>query len=216
MRPLFLALLLASSGCYDLDMLPNLYKGGYTQLSQFSGQLGGGGYVEGPRPGSRIDSPRGICLDSDGNIYVVDSTARTLSKVGLDGSVTRVAGIAYVEGGADGGLGASTFLAAAGMRAQHRSEITLRDRLRRIDAPRVQLLDANAHHAHRYRSREIRPARRASRVSGNPAGVAVSGAFIYLTDTLENNIRIIVTNNGNDVTNRGAGFGDVDQGTVLG
>jgi sugar lactone lactonase YvrE len=216
LRSLLLALLLVS-GCYDLDKLPNLYVANFTELSQFSGQLGGGGYIEGPQPASRLDSPRGICLDGEGIAYVVDANARTLSKLGFDGTVTRVAGIAYVAGGEDGLLNTSTFLEPQSCALS-------------LDKQSIYVTDYAASTLRQYTfatqalttliGKYLEPGNTAGSPSvarlGAPAGIAVAGAYVYLTDALENNVRIIDTSHADRVTNVGAGFGDTDQGTVPG
>jgi sugar lactone lactonase YvrE len=53
--------------------------------------------------GDPLDSPRGAAIDSDGNLYVVDVGANAVLRVGLDGTISTVAGTGTAGFSGDGG-----------------------------------------------------------------------------------------------------------------
>ncbi len=67
---------------------------------------GGPGAVDGPGSRARFNSPQGIALDLQGNLYVADTLNETIRKVAPDSSVATVAGLA-LKIGVDNGAGAS-------------------------------------------------------------------------------------------------------------
>lgn len=50
------------------------------------------GYVDGNAANARFDQPRGVCVDTQGNIYVVDLGNRRIRKISSSGVVSTVAG----------------------------------------------------------------------------------------------------------------------------
>ena len=64
------------------------------------------GTVDATGGAARFDWPRGVAMDKAGNLYVADSGNETIRRIGLNGEVTTLAGLAGSCGAADG-IGAS-------------------------------------------------------------------------------------------------------------
>jgi sugar lactone lactonase YvrE len=95
----------------DNHLLRRVTLGG--QVSTYAGD-GGDGSIDGPRQMARFSGPKSLAVDHDGNVYVADSYAHRVRRVGADGNVVTVAG----DGTADfrDGSGASAqFYAAEGI-----------------------------------------------------------------------------------------------------
>lgn len=72
-------------------------------VTTFAGKAGQRSNVDGAGDQARFDSPYGIALASDGNLYVSDATTNTIRKITAQGVVTTLAGSAsgapgYVDG----------------------------------------------------------------------------------------------------------------------
>ena len=74
------------------------------------------GSTDGPNPSARFNTPRGIAVDSGGNVYVADSGNLTVRKILSSGGVSTLAGSVSIPGDNDGpGSGALfSLLNAAG------------------------------------------------------------------------------------------------------
>lgn len=72
---------------------------------------GGGapGTADGTGTSARLDEPRGICIDSNGTLYVADYDNHTIRKITSAGVATTLAGQADVPGNADGTGTAASF-----------------------------------------------------------------------------------------------------------
>lgn len=64
------------------------------------------GYTDGTAAGSQFNYPRGICVDSAGNLYVADSWNHRIRKITRNGQV-----ITFAGGGASSGVGSTGALA---------------------------------------------------------------------------------------------------------
>ncbi len=80
-----------------------------SQLEVLVGGTGGAGNVDGVGAQARFDSPQGVALDSELNLYVSDSGNATIRKVTLRGVVTTLAGLAGEKGQVDGQGAAARF-----------------------------------------------------------------------------------------------------------
>ena len=60
------------------------------------------GSADGPALAARFNSPRGVTIDRDGNLYVADTTNQTIRRVSAAGLVTTLAGSTGLRGSADG------------------------------------------------------------------------------------------------------------------
>ncbi len=71
-------------------------------VTTLAGLAGSQGHVDGVGAAARFASPCGIAVDASGNVFVSDSSSYTIRKISPAGSVTTVAGTAYVYGYSDG------------------------------------------------------------------------------------------------------------------
>ena len=77
----------ADSGNHTIRVI----SGGYTSF--VSGKPGTSGFVDGVGSVARFYSPKGICIDNSGNIYVADFANHAVRKVSMRGDVLTVAGV---------------------------------------------------------------------------------------------------------------------------
>ena len=74
-----------------------------------AGSAGGGGSTDGTGADARFATPRGMAVDSSGNLYVADSRNHTIRKITSTGVVSTFAGTAGSSGSADGTGAAARF-----------------------------------------------------------------------------------------------------------
>ncbi len=93
------------------------------------------GSADGSGAAARFNTPSGIALASDGNLYVADTGNLTIRRVTMAGDVTTVAGAAGVSGGADGPGASARFGDPADIAAGPSGSLYVADGsvLRRID-----------------------------------------------------------------------------------
>jgi len=83
--------------------------------TNFVGQPGGVGNVDGTGAAARFWYPQGVAVDGAGNVYVADLKNHTIRKMSAAGVVTTLAGSAGVSGSADGTGSAARFNSPAGV-----------------------------------------------------------------------------------------------------
>lgn len=71
-------------------------------VTTLAGSINGGTSVDGTGAAASFHSPRGIAIDSAGNLYVTESDNHVIRKITPDGVVTTLAGTAGQSGSADG------------------------------------------------------------------------------------------------------------------
>jgi len=167
-----------------------------------NGALGDGG----PATSATLSGPRGVAVDSAGNVYIADSGHARVRKVSLDGTIATVAGGSTASALGDGGPATSAALSNPG-------GVTV------DSAGNIYIADSDHN-----RVRQVSPAGIITTVAGNgtggysgdgglatiasinaPWGVAVDSAgTIYIADHSNNRLRI-VTADGNINTIAGGG-----------
>lgn len=96
-----------------------------TPGSQQNGSTGGGGTQQGgtidtgdgaqPTTPAHFNRPTGIAIDTNGNLYVADSTNFTIRRIAPNGSVSTLAGSPGASGSSDGSGAAACFSALHGI-----------------------------------------------------------------------------------------------------
>ncbi|WP_198116561.1 hypothetical protein [Massilia rhizosphaerae] len=72
-----------------------------TDISVLAGDAVTGGNVNKKGTAARFNTPRGLALDTNGNVYVADEGNFTIRKIAPDGTVTTFAGLAGASGTTD-------------------------------------------------------------------------------------------------------------------
>src|SRR5437660_2528365 len=78
-------------------------------LALFAGNLNGPGTADGSGAAAQFNRPQSVAVDSAGNVYVADTTNRTIRKITPAGAVSTLAGSPGVAGIADGSGAAASF-----------------------------------------------------------------------------------------------------------
>ncbi len=71
-------------------------------VTTFAGTAGSGGNTDGTGSAARFNYPRGLAIDSAGNVYVSDCSSNVIRKITSNGVVTTIAGAADTFGSTDG------------------------------------------------------------------------------------------------------------------
>ena len=71
-------------------------------VSTLAGQAGNPGSNDGRASEARFCAPYSVAADATGNVYVADTSNHTIRKIGVDGMVTTIAGLAGNVGNRDG------------------------------------------------------------------------------------------------------------------
>ncbi len=84
-------------------------------VTTLAGLAGNPGSFDGTGSGARFNSPSGVAVDNNGNVYVADSLNYTIRKVSSSGAVTTLAGLAGNPGSIDGTGSGARFYYPAGL-----------------------------------------------------------------------------------------------------
>jgi TolB-like protein len=71
-------------------------------VTTLAGQAGNPGSNDGPAKQARFCAPYSVAADASGNVYVADTSNHTIRKIGIDGIVSTIAGLAGNVGNRDG------------------------------------------------------------------------------------------------------------------
>jgi sugar lactone lactonase YvrE len=160
-------------------------------VTTLAGQPGVPGSADGTGGAAGFNMPSGVAADSVGNLYVADNANHTIRKVTPSGVVTTLAGLARMQGSADGTAGAAGFNSPSGVAADSGGNLYVAD---------------NANHT----IRKVAPGGVVTTLAGtatipgsadgtsrvaqfnSPQGVAVDGAGnVYVADTGNNTLRMV-------------------------
>lgn len=150
-------------------------------VSTIAGLAGASGAADGTGSGARLNSPAGVAVAANGDLYVADTYNHTLRKVTPGGTVTTIAGLAGVCGYADGVGSAAQFCMPHGVALDATGNIYVADR----DGDSI---------------RRVTPQGTVSTILGpgnggglsRPVGVAVDAAgTVYVADTGNHVVRRI-------------------------
>lgn len=101
-------------------------------VTTVAGQLGEDGFADGPAGDARFGAPAELAIDPNGNLYVTDGLYNTLRRIAPDGTVSTVAGLAGLEGSADGGYGSARFFNPYGLVATPTGSLIVSDTLNQV------------------------------------------------------------------------------------
>ena len=164
-----------------------------SSLSTLAGVNGAPGAADGQGAAARFNSPFGIAVDLDGNVYVADQGNSTIRKITPDGMVSTIAGIAGNPGSTNGIGVAEQFSYPAGLAVDAAGNLYVADRnnsiIRKIDcAGNVSTLAGVAG------SQGSSDGSLTDALFGFPVGLAVDlSGVVYVADSDANTIRMIRT-----------------------
>src|SRR5437667_31443 len=96
-------------------------------FTNFAGQPGGWGNVDGTGSAAQFTGPTEVALDSTGNVYVADSANSTIRKITPAGVVTTLAGSAGQRGIDDGTGAAARFSYPIGLAVDSAGNVYVAD-----------------------------------------------------------------------------------------
>jgi sugar lactone lactonase YvrE len=166
-------------------------------ISVLAGSDGQSGSDDGIGLAARFSEPRGIALDSKGNLLIADFNNHTLRKLAQDGTVTTVAGRAGQRGGDNGAGSVSRLDTPSGVATDQNDNIYVVEWY----AHRVRKVDAQGMVTNLLTSQLLYPHGVSTDVSGN----------VFVADSQNYRIQKIVTSTGGTVVVGGNGSqGNVD------
>ena len=98
-------------------------------VSTFAGSAGSLGVADGSGGAAGFNNPRGVAVDSSGNVYVADTGNNAIRKITSAGAVTTVAGLAGTFGSTDGTGSAARFNFPNGLAVDSTGNIYVADEI---------------------------------------------------------------------------------------
>lgn len=98
-------------------------------VSTFAGQTGNSAGDDGLAGAARFNGPRGVAVDTSGQIFIADTFNHTIRKISPSGAVSTWAGAAGVSGSADGSGANARFNSPAGLAIDGAGNIYVADML---------------------------------------------------------------------------------------
>lgn len=96
-------------------------------VTTLAGTAGEPGSTDGTGAAARFNTPYGVAVDAQGNVYVADTGNAVIRKITSAGEVTTLAGTLGVEGGADGTGAAASFHFPVGLVADATGNVYVAD-----------------------------------------------------------------------------------------
>ncbi|MBI2948176.1 MAG: SBBP repeat-containing protein [Verrucomicrobia bacterium] len=96
-------------------------------VTTLAGSAGNAGSADGTGSAARFSSPNGVAVDTNGNVYVADTSNHTLRKITPAGSVTTLAGSAESSGSANGTGAAARFYKPCGLTVSANGNVFVAD-----------------------------------------------------------------------------------------
>lgn len=172
-------------------------------VTTYAGMAGISGYTDGSALTSRFNSPHGVCVDKQGNVYVADRYNHRIRKITPSGTVSTLAG-SGLPGSSDGTGTAASFNEPWSLTCDTSGNLYIAD-------------------TKNYKIRKVTPAGVVTTIAGTgvfgstngavniaqfgfPSGIAVNadGSIIYVSDRMTHTIRKI--ENGQVTTLAGIAF----------
>ena len=113
-------------------------------VTTLAGLAGSPGSADGTGTAARFNRPLGLVVDASGNVYVADSLNDTIRMISSAGTVTTLAGVAGMQGSADGPAATATFFQPGSVAVDASGNVFVADTgnstVRRITATTVSTL----------------------------------------------------------------------------
>jgi sugar lactone lactonase YvrE len=96
-------------------------------VTTFAGTSGAYGHLDGTGSAARFASPKGLAIDSSGNIYVSETINNTIRMITPNGTVTTLAGQSFSTGSADGTGSAALFNGPTSLAVDSQGDVYVAD-----------------------------------------------------------------------------------------
>jgi sugar lactone lactonase YvrE len=160
-------------------------------VTTFAGQSGVSGSTDATGSSARFNNPKGVAVDSSGNIYVADYFNHTIRKITPAGLVTTFAGMAGTNGSSDGIGTSARFFYPSGLTVDSGDNVYVADNsnhtIRKITSAGLVTTLAGMAGTSGYIDSGGTGAR-----FNSPTGVTVDGSGnVYVADTMNHTIRTV-------------------------
>jgi gliding motility-associated-like protein len=172
------------------------------EVSIYAGSLGSNGDAIGSRTNARFNSPTGIDIDDEDNLYVVDSDNGLIKKITAAGEVSLIAGKSGQHASTDGSPANASFFYPFGIAVDASKNIYITEpnnhTIRKIDSNgNVTTIAGTSGNNYDYYNDEYGT----NAILDTPLAIEVdTSGLIYFSEPEFNQLRIIDTNNNNKVS----------------